>query len=195
MIGIGKQFTDDAAAFVMLCSRLGLAADTGSGVSPLTLREWNALAQKIRESQLIRPAALLGMPAAELSSRLTIAVTEGERIATLLDRGGAIALEMEELSSYGIWCVTRVDDSYPLRLRDSLKHLSPPVLFGAGHASILDLPAVGIVGSRSLDDGGAAFARRLGELCARSSIAVISGGARGTDRIAMQGALDTGGYA
>src|SRR5215471_10773685 len=131
MIGIGKQFTDDAAAVVMLCSRLGLAADSGS-VSPLTLREWNALAQKIRESELIRPAALLGMAAAELSSRLTIAVTEGERIATLLDRGGAIALEMEELSSYGIWCVTRVDDSYPLRLRHSLKHLSPPVLFGAG---------------------------------------------------------------
>src|SRR6266581_4527275 len=37
------------------------------------------------------------------------------------------------------------------------------------------------------------FARRLGEICARSSVAVVSGGARGTDRIAMQGALDAGG--
>src|SRR5262249_25510891 len=102
---------------------------------------------------------------------------------------------LEDLASSGVWCVTRVGDSYPVRLKNALKHQAPPVLFGAGNASILNRHAVGIVGSRNIDDDGAGFARRLGELCARSSVAVVSGGARGTDRIAMQGAMDAGGWA
>jgi predicted Rossmann fold nucleotide-binding protein DprA/Smf involved in DNA uptake len=103
-------------------------------------------------------------------------------------------LELEQLAASGIWCITRLDPDYPSRIRNSLKHQAPPVLFGAGDSSILERPAIGIVGSRNIDDEGANFARRLAEKCARSSVAVVSGGARGTDRIAMQGALDAGGY-
>jgi len=179
----------------MLCSRLGLRDDAESHVSPLTLKEWNSLARKIHESEFRRPSALLGVSAAVLAGRLEIAEAEAERITSVLDRGGAIALEIEQLSSSGIWCVTRIDDSYPQRLKDSLKHHAPPVLFGAGDAAILDRPAVAIVGSRNIDDEGADFAGRVGVICARCSVAVISGGARGTDRIAMQGALDAGGHA
>src|SRR5712692_5565177 len=111
----------------------------------------------------------------------------------LLARGGSLALELEHLAASGIWCVTRADDSYPARIRNTLKHQAPPVLFGAGDSTILDRPAIGIVGSRNIDEAGANFARRLGEICARSLVAVVSGGARGTDRIAMQGALEAGG--
>lgn len=195
MMDVREQLSDDACAVVMLCSRLGLRDENESKVSPLTLKEWNALARKIHESEARRPGALLGMSSAELAVRLAITETEAERIAALLERGGAMALEMEQLSASGIWCVTRVDDAYPARLKNCLKHHTPPVLFGAGDASILRQPAVGIVGSRNIDDEGANFARRLGEICARSSVAVVSGGARGTDRIAMQGALDAGGCA
>src|SRR5207302_8153408 len=116
-----------------------------------------------------------------ISKTLVIAETEAERISALLDRGGAIAMEMEQLSSGGIWCVTRVDDSYPARIKNSLKHQAPPVIFGVGDESILERPAVGVVGSRNIDEEGANFARRLGEICSRSSVAVVSGGARGTD--------------
>jgi predicted Rossmann fold nucleotide-binding protein DprA/Smf involved in DNA uptake len=195
MIDVSEQLNDDAAALLMLCSRLALNDVTEPQVSPLTLKEWNALARKIHESELARPGALLGLSAANLSARLAIGDAEAERIAALLDRGGAIALEMEQLASSGIWCVTRIDDAYPARIKNSLKHQAPPVLFGAGDVSILAKPAVGIVGSRNIDDDGANFARRLGEICARSNVAVSSGGARGVDRIAMQGALDADGYA
>jgi len=194
MIDTHDGQTEDSAAVLMLCSRLGLN-ESDSQASPLTLREWNALARKIHESVLELPGALLGQSADMLAKHLALGDSEAERIARLLDRGGAIALELEQLSACGIWYVTRVDDSYPARLKDSLKHQAPPVLFGAGNLSILDQPAVGIVGSRNVDDEAASFARRLGELCAQSSVAVVSGGARGTDRIAMQGALDGGGCA
>ena len=195
MIDLSKQLDDDAAALLMLCSRLALSDGTELRVSPLTLKEWNALARKIHESELGRPGALLGLSSVDLSARLPIADSEAERIASLLDRGGAIALEMEQLSASGIWCVTRVDDAYPARIKKSLKHQAPPVLFGAGDASILDQSGIGIVGSRHIDEHAGNFSRRLGEICARSNVAVISGGARGTDRIAMQGALDANGCA
>jgi len=194
MIDVLEQLTPDGAAVVMLCSRLGLS-DGAEAASPLTLKVWNALALKIQESEIKRPSALLGLSAADLSRRLGIADAEAESIVRLLDRGGSIALALEQLASSGIWCVTRVDDSYPSRLKNSLKHQAPPVLFGTGDSSILDRPAIGIVGSRNIDEDGTNFARRLGEVCARSSVAVVSGGARGTDRVAMEGALEVGGYA
>jgi DNA processing protein len=120
---------------------------------------------------------------------------EAERIVQLLARGGSMAIELERLAASGIWCVTRADDAYPTRLRNALKHQSPAVLFGAGALEILELPAIAIVGSRNLDESGEVFTRRLGALCAHQSVVVVSGGARGTDRVSMQAALDAGGHA
>jgi predicted Rossmann fold nucleotide-binding protein DprA/Smf involved in DNA uptake len=195
VIDVREQLTDDAAAVLMLCSRLGLRADGESRQSPLTLREWNLLARKIHDSEVKRPGALLGISAADIAKQLEVPDVEAEKLVTLLDRGGAIALELEQLSASGIWCVTRIDESYPARLKKRLKHQSPPVLFGAGDSSILDKRAIGVVGSRNVDEAGAGFARRLGEFCGRSSVAVVSGGARGTDLLAMQGVLETDGWA
>jgi predicted Rossmann fold nucleotide-binding protein DprA/Smf involved in DNA uptake len=138
---------------------------------------------------------LLGLSAEDVAKRLGLATAEAERIVGLLARGGTLALELEHLAASGVWCVTRIDDAYPVRLRNSLKHQAPAVLFGAGDLNILQRPAIAIVGSRNLDERGIEFAQRLGALCARCSVAVVSGGARGTDRIAMQAALDAGGHA
>jgi DNA processing protein len=194
MIDTHELLSDDGKAVVMLCSHLALNDnDVETLASPFTPKEWNALARKIQGSQL-RPAALLGKSVADLSKYFEIPEIEAQRIGWLLARGGGIALELEQLAANGIWCVTQVDDSYPVRIKTTLKHQAPPVLFGAGRLSILDRTAIGIVGSRNIDDAGVAFARRLGEICARSSVAVVSGGARGTDRISMEGALDAGGY-
>lgn len=195
MISASELLGEDGTVIVMLCSQLGLSGDDERDATPLTLKEWNALARKIQESDLRHPGALLGLAAGEVAGRLGLALSEAQRIVQLLARGGTIALELEHLAASGIWCVTRADDAYPARLRNALKHQAPAVLFGAGERAILQKPAIAIVGSRNLDASGEEFARRLGALCARVSVAVVSGGARGTDRTAMQAALDAGGYA
>jgi len=194
MIDAATNLSEDGAVLLMLCSHLGVGNRDEPEAAPLTLREWNSLAKKIGDSEIKHPRGLLGMTALQISQRLDTTATEADRIANLLNRGGSIALELEQLGAAGIWCVTRADESYPARIRNTLKHQAPPVLFGAGDATILDRSAIGIVGSRNIAESGANFARRLGESCARSSVAVVSGGARGTDRIAMQGALDAGGF-
>src|SRR5262245_23855418 len=117
MIDVREQLSADAAAVVMLCSRLGLGNGSAAEVAPLTLKEWNNLERRIHESGLAGPSTLLGMSALELSRQLRVEGPESERIAHLLDRGGAIALELEQFASGGIWCVTRVDGEYPARLK------------------------------------------------------------------------------
>lgn len=195
MINARELMSDDGGVVAMLCSHLGLGGSGESPATPLTLREWNALARKIHDSEIKYPRSLLGLSAEELVRRLGLSVAEGDRIARLLGRGGGLALDLEHLAATGIWCVTRIDDAYPARLRNSLKHQAPPVLFGAGDFEIFQKPSIAIVGSRNLDESGESFARSLGNLCARHSVTVVSGGARGTDRVAMQAALEGGGHA
>jgi len=194
MIDVPELIGDDGRAVLMLCSRLGLS-DGEPDVAPLTLREWNALARKIYGSELKNPRELFSLDYEELVKRLALSEFEAERVAGLLARAGNIALELEQLATSGMWCVTRVDEAYPTRLRNKLKHQAPPVLFGAGELAILQEPAIAIIGSRNLDESGENFARRLGTLCAEHSVTVVSGGARGTDRIAVQSALEAGGHA
>jgi predicted Rossmann fold nucleotide-binding protein DprA/Smf involved in DNA uptake len=195
MIDARDLISEDGAVILMLCSQLGLSDGDEPVAAPLTLREWNALSRQIHDSEIKYPRGLLGLSSEDLAKRLGLVATETDRIAHLLARGGSIALELEHLAVSGIWCLTRADDAYPSRLRTALKHHAPPVLFGAGDLEILKKPAVAIVGSRNLDQSGERFARRLGALCAQQSVAVVSGGARGTDRFAMSGALEAGGHA
>lgn len=195
MISARELMSEDGAVVAMLCSHLGLGGRDELTVAPLTLKEWNTLARKIHDSEIKQPHGLLGLSIEALTTVLGLASAEAERIVHLLARGGSMALELEHLAASGIWCVTRADDAYPVRLRNALKHQSPAVLFGAGELEILEKPAIAIIGSRNLDERGVEFAQRLGGLCARHSVVVVSGGARGTDRISMQAALDAGGRA
>jgi predicted Rossmann fold nucleotide-binding protein DprA/Smf involved in DNA uptake len=140
-----------------------------------------------------QPAALQGKSASDLVKILGLPPDEAERIVRLLDRSGGLALELENLFSRGLWAVTRVDEPYPAKLRDTLKHQAPTVLFGAGDIHLLDRPGVAVIGSRSIDEAAAAFAKEVGRKTVAGGLPVISGGARGTDRIAMNGAIEADG--
>jgi len=51
-----------------------------------------------------------------------------------------------------------------------------------------------IIGSRDATPGALDFTRDIASQCAREHIGVVSGGARGVDAAAMQGATESGGY-
>lgn len=190
------SLTDDSQALVLLCSSLALPPRSGAeGPAPLTLSQWNQLSLKIGRSPLQRPGALLGRAADDLAGTLGLPTEEADRIAGLLGRAGRLTLELEGLYAKGLWLVTRVDEAYPAHLRATLKQTAPTLLFGAGPRPLLQRPGLAIVGSRNIDEAGAAFAREVGRRAAAVKLAVVSGGARGTDRLAMEGALDGGGTA
>jgi DNA processing protein len=185
------RLSADSQALLLLCSRLGLAAEE----PPLTLREWNLLAAKIHASELKRPGALLEASLAELRTALALSEDEAARLRRLLDRGGALAIELERLESLGIWTLTRAEADYPARLRERLKGAAPSVLFGSGPRTLLGSEGLAVVGSRDVDAEGSACAEFAGRACAEAGWAVYSGAARGVDETAMAACLDAGGCA
>jgi predicted Rossmann fold nucleotide-binding protein DprA/Smf involved in DNA uptake len=188
--------TEDGMAILLLCSSLGLEQKSAPGFCPpLTLSEWNKLATRISSSPLKSASGLLGHSVAELGGTLEIPPDEAERLAQLLERGSRLTLELESLFSRGIWAITRADPTYPARLRDSLKHHAPTVLFGAGEIQLFRRAGLAVIGSRNIDATGTAFAKETGRKSAAAGTPVVSGGAKGTDRLAMEGALEAGGNA
>jgi DNA processing protein len=184
----------DSQVVLLLCTQLALPR-RATELKPLSRSEWNDVARAIDASSFKRPGGLLGAAATSLAQELDLAPALAERISALLARGGQLAIELERLSTLGIWSLTRIDPRYPSRLKERLKGHAPPALFGAGPQDTLNHPGIAIVGSRDVDAAGSAFATELGRLCARSGVSVFSGGARGVDRLAVDGALEEGGQA
>lgn len=86
--------------------------------------------------------------------------------------------------------VRRTDPAYPASLAPLPD--APPVLFVDGDVASLAHRALGVVGTRKATTYGRQVARELGRQAARCGFTVVSGLARGIDREAHEGALDTG---
>ena len=120
---------------------------------------------------------------------------DADRVRQLLARGMAMSVALDLWRSSGIWVMGRTDPDYPRLWERRLKASRPPLLFGVGPRELLNAKAVAVVGSREVDEAGTAFAGEVARWCARESLVVASGGARGVDRTAMLAAIDAGGAA
>ena len=189
-----EYLNDDGQALLALCSPFALTDDRLDG-GPFTLAEWNKIEKQIEQSPWKRPAELQGRTADQIAKTLSISMGDADRVVRLLERSGRMALELESIFSRGMWVLTRMDALYPAKLRETLKHQAPTVLFGAGEVELLSRGGVAVIGSRNIDEAGTLFAREAGRKIAESGSPVISGGARGTDRLAMEGALQSEGFA
>lgn len=95
--------------------------------------------------------------------------------------------ELAALREIDACVLVRPGSDYPAQLRPLAD--SPPALTVRGDASLLDRPAVAIVGARNASANGCAFARRLARELAAAGLVIVSGLARGIDSAAHEGAL------
>ena len=94
----------------------------------------------------------------------------------------------ETAAKLGYSVVTYIDDLYPECLRSI--SMPPPVLYVRGNARILgDVVFAGIVGARDSDDYGNRTAQNIAMEIGQTGAGVVSGGARGIDAAAHNGAL------
>lgn len=159
---------------------------------PLTPTEWGTFAQWLHE-QGYTPADLLGSEGNEILQGWRHAKVPRERLEALLQRGSSMAFALEKWQRSGLWVITRSDPAYPKRLKKHLKHAAPPVLYGCGSAELLNAGGLAVVGSRKAGDEDLTYARRLGAKATQAAIGIVSGGAKGIDEAAMQGAIQEGG--
>lgn len=181
----------DTQVVLLLCGRFG--GERQEPFTPLTPKDYGELAKWLNARSL-RPADLLNSDGQAALSELHEAKLDRQRLEFLLGRGTAMALALERWQRAGLWVISRGDAAFPKQLKRQLKHAAPPILYGAGSQDLLDMGGLAIIGSRDASDSALDFTRRIAAQCARENMAVISGGARGVDSAAMQGATDAGGY-
>jgi predicted Rossmann fold nucleotide-binding protein DprA/Smf involved in DNA uptake len=185
--------TDDLSRSVIiaLATPLGFVAQEPRVVAPFTPKEWSTVYDWLN-ARGMAPVDLIDM-ASESNLLAGIDHSLSYRASRLLERLDQVRCAEDELAERGIWILTSRDNAYPGRWTTRLGGSAPPVLYGEGRAENLSHPSIGIVGSRDISESLADIANDLGAASVLGNYAVVSGGARGTDRIGMNGALEVGG--
>jgi len=102
-----------------------------------------------------------------------------------------LAAELKRIDEYDCHVVTQADPEYPELLRQIYD--PPVVLYVKGKLLAKDKNSVAMVGSRMTTHYGMEVARKLAYQLGYLGVTVISGGARGIDSAAHQGALSAKG--
>jgi predicted Rossmann fold nucleotide-binding protein DprA/Smf involved in DNA uptake len=163
--------------------------------NPLTPTEYGRLARWLHENQyqpeeFFSDFQTLGQEWDDPKGKIT-----PDRLKHLFGRGMAMGLALEKWHSAGIWITTRADPAYPARLREKLRNVAPPVIFGVGNKQLLNAGGIAIVGSRSIETSDTTYARQIAESASNEAMNVVSGGAKGVDEISMLAALEVEGTA
>ncbi len=99
----------------------------------------------------------------------------------------------DALQTDDIHLVPFTSEHYPNHLRNRPRTLAPPLLMVAGKVELLHTPGVAFAGARSVSSDGQVISKQLAGEATASRFTVISGGARGTDTLAHEEAVSTGG--
>jgi DNA processing protein len=147
-------------------------------VGPVRLRQ---LLQHFRD-----PTSVLGASRDSLQRVPGIGADTADAIARwqeTIDLG----TELRRIAEFGCHVLVPTDERYPEWLRQIYD--PPIVLYVKGELTARDKNSVAIVGSRRTTPYGLETARRLAYQLAYLGVTVVSGGARGIDTAAHQGAL------
>lgn len=115
------------------------------------------------------------------------------RIVGLLEDKAVLFGYCKRAAAAGAIPVTRVSGDYPAILRHRLGLDAPGCLWVKGDVSILNTPAVALVGSRDIREENRGFAEAVGYQAAVQGLTLVSGNARGADRAAQEACLRAGG--
>ena len=131
--------------------------------------------------------ARFGDAKAALAAVPNLAARGGGRAPALAD-ARAIEAEMHAVEKLGARYLFVGEGLYP-RLLAQLD-TAPPALIVKGNISLLDRPAIAIVGARNASAAACRYARGLALELAEAGVIVVSGLARGIDTAAHQGAVE-----
>lgn len=152
------------------------------GIGPIRLR-------KLLE-HFASPVAILEAP----KQRLIQASGVGEDVAEAITgwrTGVNLEQELRNIADYGCRVLTWDDAEFPPLLREIYD--PPIVLYLRGELKPRDKNAIAMVGSRQTTHYGIETTRKLAYQLAYAGVTVVSGGARGIDTAAHQGALSAKG--
>lgn len=104
------------------------------------------------------------------------------------------AFVVENLLSQGFVLIPSTSPEFPQLLKDNLKKNGCPVLlYAKGNIGLLNQPSVAVVGARSASEISLDFTRKISSKLAKEGKVVVSGFAKGVDRVALDAAVSVEG--
>ena len=134
--------------------------------------------------------AILGASRQQLMQARGIGAETADAIANW-EKNVDLAGELKRISDFGCHILISSDEEYPELLRQIYD--PPVVLYVKGRLSVKDKNGVAMVGSRMTTHYGIEVARKLAYQLGYVGVTVVSGGARGIDTAAHQGAMSAHG--
>lgn len=171
--------------FLLLTSKLG-----NPERKPLTVAQLRSLTVKARTLHVSEPDRQ--MRCSDLMA-LGCGKDLAERILELLSEQELLEYYLFKGKRADCLPITRVSPGYPGIVRRRLGIESPGCLWAKGDVSLLEAPKIALVGSRDLRQPNENFARQVGIQAARQGYVLVSGNARGADRVAQEACLEEGG--
>ena len=150
----------------------------------LTVAQFRMLAQRVRGAEHSRELREL-VP--EDLKKLGYGAEMAERIVGLLEEEWRLDAYLSRANLAGCRVVTRVSETYPQALRVRLGLDAPGCLWFKGDLSLLEMPLIGLVGSRELLPENRGFAREAGLQAAKQGFTLVSG--NGADKTAQEACL------
>ena len=171
--------------FLLLTSSLGDPLR-----KPLTVAQFRELAKRVQTGKADRTARdLVPQDLMNLGYDPQMA----ERIVSLLSGTNQLREYLRKAELCDCYPITRLNPIYPLSVRQRLGLDSPGVLWAKGDVTLLAGPAVALIGSRDLKSENRIFAEKAGRQIAKQGYVLVSGNARGADKVAQEAALEMGG--
>lgn len=116
-----------------------------------------------------------------------------QRIVSLLEDVEPLQWYLQKAKTAQCVPLTRVSVGYPAILRQRLGGESTGCLWAKGNVELLRYRAISLVGSRELHPENEKFAAEVGAEAAEQGYVLVSGNARGADRVAQNACLENGG--
>ena len=133
--------------------------------------------------------ARFGSASAALDAIPDLAARGGGRAPKLASRA-LIERELGQVEKLGARYLFLGQGLYPPLLAEL--ETAPPALIVKGHVSLLEKPAIAVVGARNASAAACRFARQLAQDLGAAGACVVSGLARGIDTAAHDGAMESG---
>ena len=171
--------------FLLLTSHLG-----NPGRKPLTVAQFRELMErsdKMKSRDISRDVDVYDFVSIGYSPKFA------QHIINLLHDEVLLGWYLIQARKHDCVPITRATEEYPLILRKRLGMDAPGVLWAKGDLSLLDTPAIALVGSRNLREENLAFAEEVGRQAALQGLTLVSGNARGADKAAQNACLEAGG--
>lgn len=177
--------TGPEKGFLLLTSHLG-----NPERKILTIPQLRYLEQRVRDMEMTQPDR-------ELTEADLMALGYGrektEQILSLLNDTELMEYYLAKGKQADCVPITRVSEAYPVLLRQRLNGDAPGCLWAKGDVSLLNTPAISLVGSRELRQENREFAEAVGTFAAEGGLTLVSGNARGADKAAQNACLAAGG--